>query len=87
MKRKDFVEKQTTDIAEQTAQAIVRYHTKVEIERLEKVFKELENATWRTLDKLTITQLAKAIAIAATVDYKNDRGAEHTLYENGEIPS
>lgn len=82
MKRKDFVQKQTEDLAEQTAQAIVKYHTKHEIERLEKVFKDLENATWRTLDKLTITQLAKAIAIASTVDYTKDRGVE-----DNDIPS
>lgn len=76
MKRKDFIEKKPESVEEVVAQAIVKYHTKVELERLKQVWTDLENATWRHQGELTLKELKKAIHITTTVDYTKDRGVE-----------
>lgn len=77
MKRKDFIEKKPESVEEVVAQAIVKYNTKVELERLKQVWTDLENATWRYQEEITLKELKKAIHITTTVDYTKDRGVEN----------
>lgn len=77
MKRKDFINLDIKDdIVQETAKAIVKYHTKHEVVRLKNVWDELLNATWRTMDKITTSELTQAINIASTIDYTKDKGVE-----------